>query len=455
MLPLVGGFSLFFSISNVFAEPASTPTQPTLQPVGLVKEVVYSNEDLSQALPPKVIILLDSSGSMGQLMDNKKSKMFYSKKLFTSYLQDQWREKALVGLLIYGGRRKNDCKDFYMPIKPGETTLPKIEATMKKLEPIGMTPIADSLDLAIQELKKYPGPKRIMIFTDGEETCGGDSCEVFKKAMEEKIIDLEMFVTGIGMEGNSKDLDKLKCLGETSGAPDSQSLAAALGGISNKINSKSAGKNLFVEAPDPRADVRVYIKDATDPTGKKFYRSFTSAWGVKVDPGEYYIEVDLKPVFEFGWVKIPPKKKTTLKVEGRGMLTVDFFGGYLDVEVLNRDKKVVQQFSSDEPKLLKAGRYDVKISGGQFWDRYDQDVVIAPGDDHHIKVDGVGVVQFDHPSMVGLHIYTASDKLLGKNITNFPLVLKSGNYRFFVNEKCDLKGIAIKGEKALQRLKCP
>lgn len=455
-LMIAGYFCL--SAQWVQAQPGSNAPKPivTPPPKTLIKEIVYSDENLAVALPPKVIILLDSSGSMGQLMDESKSKMFYSKKLFNAYLQDQWREKALVGMLVYGGKKKNDCKDIFMAVKPGETSLSKIDESVKALEPVGMTPIAASLDMAIQELRNYPGPKRIMIFTDGEETCGGDSCEVFKKAMEEKVVDLEMFVTGIGMEASSRDLDKLKCLGKGNiqGAPDSKSLAAALGNISNKIN-ESQGKNLFVEAPDPRAEVRVFKKDTKEKSALKFLRSFTSSWGVKVDPGEYYIEVLLEPPFIFNSVKIPPKKKVTLKVEGRGMVTVDFFENLLEVEVLNKDKKVIKQFLSDEPQILKAGRYDIKISGGQFWERYERDFQINPGGDHHIKVDSLGVVQFDHPSMVGVHIYSSSDKLIGKHVTNFPMVLKSGSYRFFINEECDLKSISVRGEKTLQKISCP
>ena len=113
---------------------AAQPPEPTISKSTYYQSIEYSNADLEKSLPPKVIILLDSSGSMGQLMDKQKSKMFYAKKLFGSYLADQWREKAEVGLLVYGSRRKHDCSDFFMAVPFSEKSLPKIDNAVKVLE---------------------------------------------------------------------------------------------------------------------------------------------------------------------------------------------------------------------------------------------------------------------------------------------------------------------------------
>jgi hypothetical protein len=413
---------------------------------------------LDLGLKPRVIILLDSSGSMGQVLDKKKSKMFYAKKLFGTYLADQWREKAEVGMVVYGSRRKKDCSDTYMPFSVGERNLSKIDAAVKKLSPLGMTPIADSLKLAIDQLKSYPGPKRIMIFTDGEETCGGDSCKILEDAIQNKVVDLEMFVTGIGMTDKSKDLDKLRCLGKVFGAPDSQSLSQALQDINTDIqgggsNAKNgiAGNNLYVEAPEVNAEVKLYSLT----NGQRTYlRSFKASYGVKVPPGDYSAEVMLDPVYTFQKFKIPPKKMVKLKVSGVGYVQVNFFNNLLDVEVLNRDKKVVKSFESDHFVPVKSGEYDIRVFGDPFYELNFKKYKIIPGKKHEIPVDDAGVVQVDFPSAVGIHVFDGNEKDMGSYLTNFPFVLKTGTYRFYVNKDCNLSGITVRKEKTINRLQC-
>ncbi len=421
----------------------------------LSTSIEYSDEVLDQGLKPKVVILLDSSGSMAQPLDKQKSKMFYAKNLFSSYLRDQWREKAEVGMIAYGSRRKHDCSDYYYAIPFGERNLTKIDALVRKLAPVGMTPIADSLDLAIKGLKNYPGPKRVMIFTDGNETCGGDSCKTLEKAIQEKVFDLEMFVTGIGMDGKSKDLDKLKCLGKTFGAKTPEQLSQSLNDINNMIGkgggSGHTGNNLYVSCPDPNADVRLFkIINGQ----KEYFRDFIASYGVKVPPGEYAAEVMLTPVFKFPKVIIPPKKKVTLKVEGKALLNVDFFENLLEVDVLDRNKKVVNNFLSDTPTIVKSGVYDVRITGNPYFVQYERNVKFIPGAKIEIKVTGAGVLQIDHPSVVGFHVFDGTDKDVGNYLTNFPFVLKTGTYRFFINDKCNIDGINVKFEKSLRRLSC-
>jgi hypothetical protein len=451
-------FSLAFAEAAV-AAPSPTPTPFKLEVPGLndlQTSVEYSDEKLDETLKPRVLILLDSSGSMGQLMDKQKSKMFYAKKLFNEYLRYQWREKAEVGMVVYGSRRKQDCSDTYLAIKVGEKNLSKIDSTVKKLSPLGMTPIAESLELAIEQLRNYPGPKRVMIYTDGEETCGGDSCKILEKAIQEKVVDLEMFVTGIGLDEKSKDLDKLRCLGKTFGAKTPQALSQSLDDINNMMGGTSksgsrTGNNLYVECPDPKATVKLYEMK----NGERVYvRDFTASYGVRVPPGDYSADVMLEPMYTFKSFKIPPKKKVTLRVAGSGLVMVNFFKGLLDVEILNRDKKVVQSFMSDEPAIVKSGTYDIRIAGEPFYERTERKFKVVPGGKHEINVEGIGVVQVNYPSNVGIHVFDGNDKELGNYLTNFPFILKTGAYRFFVNANCNIEGITVRNEKSIQVLQC-
>ena len=436
---------------------STAPGNPELPPATqLYASVEYADENLDQGLKPKVVILLDGSGSMGGILEAKKSKMHFAKQLFGTYMRDQWREKADVGMIVYGSRRKQDCSDYYFAIPFGEKNLSKIEASVKKMSPTGMTPIANSLELAINSLRNYPGPKRVMIFTDGEETCGGDSCKILEKAIQEKVFDLEMFVTGIGMKEKSKDLDKLRCLGKTFGATSNNELNQALNDINNMMgtggkNGDRSKNNLFVQTPSGNVPVKLYqLKD-----GKREYlRDFVSGYGVKIPPGDYAAEVMLDPVFKFERFTIPPKKVVTLKVQGVGAVQVNFFDGLLDVDVLDRNKKVVKNFPSDQIQQVKSGLYDIRISADPFFEQYERNVQIVPGGLQKIDITSAGVVQVDYPGAVGVHVFDGNEKELGKYITNYPFAIKTGTYRFYINDQCNIEGIQVKYEKSLKRLDC-
>lgn len=439
--------------SPMLPKPLATPAAVVDGKVQFEKTVEYADIDLNKGIKPKVVILLDSSGSMGQLLDKQKSKMWWSKRLFKAYMQDQWREKADVGMVIYGGRRKKDCGDVFMPFKPGERNLSKMEMAVEKLEPTGMTPIADSLEMAINELKTYPGPKRIMIFTDGEETCGGDSCKLLEEAIQNKIVDLEMFVTGIGMKEDSKDLDGLRCLGKTFGASDPKGLNQAMNDVQNSAQGGPKGigsNNLFVVAPKDNVMVRLYkIVNGVS----EYYRDFKGVNGVKVPPGEYMAEVLLDPIYKFEKFVIPPKKRVTLRVEGFGSFTVKFFDQFLDVQVLNKDKKAIHSGTSDVPIKVKAGIYDIRIVGEPFFEQIEPKYQINPGGNTEISIDGVGVLQMNYPSTVGLYVY-ANDQLVGNYLTNAPFLLKTGNYRIFVNENCNLPSVQVNNDHSIKILTC-
>jgi len=173
-----------------------------------------------------------------------------------------------------------------------------------------------------------------------------------------------------------------------------------------------------------------------------------------VPPGDYSADVMLEPVYHFDHFKIPPKKKVTLKVFGEGQVTVKFFEHILDVDVLNKHKKVVQSFESDTAATVKSGVYDIRITGNPFYEHFEKDIKVNPNGKTEIEITNAGILQIDHPKVVGFHVFDGADHDIGNYLTNFPFVLKTGTYRFFVNQKCNIDGIQVKFEKSLRRLSC-
>ena len=83
---------------------------------------------------------------------------------------------------------------------------------MQNLAPYGYTPIAESLRLAGDDLKPHVDKlPRILLISDGEETCGGDPKAVAKALCEQGIAPR---VDVVGFDLDAKSRDQLKAVAE-------------------------------------------------------------------------------------------------------------------------------------------------------------------------------------------------------------------------------------------------
>ncbi len=398
--------------------------------------------------PPKVELIVDSSGSMGQLLNGPRTKMYYSKKLLNRYLIDQWKQKSDLGLRVYGSKRRNDCQDNFLAIKHGAYNLGDVESFVKKTFPIGKTPLNQSIQDAIDGIKSHKGPKRIVIFTDGEETCGGDPCELSARIKRQTTLDIQLFVVAIGFAKGSSRYKQVACLGDTNVANNEEELFGALGDMSNKINTQN---NLIVKSPDPKSIVSLYRIENGE---RKLVRTFTAAWGVKVPPGKYEAIVDLNPPYRFKPFEIPPKKRVYLVVAGKGKVFVKFRDSLLNVELLDNNNRVMHKFKTDQPYRATMGKYNMRVYQAPFYENVFKNFLVAPEGDHSLEIGDAGVVRIDHPELLGYYVYNNSDALIGNFLTNFPLILKNQIYRLHLNEKCFFENVSIQGPRDITLLSC-
>jgi hypothetical protein len=103
---------------------------------------------------------------------------------------------------------------------------------------------------------------------------------------------------------------------------------------------------------------------------------------------------------------------------------------------------------------VKQGVYDVRIYADPFFEQVESKFEIIPGKNHEINITGIGVLQMNYPTTVGLYVYSSDDKLVGNYLTNAPFLLKTGNYRIFVNENCDIKNVRVENTHAIKVLTC-
>lgn len=417
---------------------------PTKIPANAAGEV--KAEDLPIAAIPLVEYVIDSSGSMGQLMGPKKTKIYVLKKLLARYLMSQWTEKTSSGLRVIGSRRKKDCKDNYLAIQPAQSKLGAIEGIVKSFEPIGMTPIGQALKDAYKDVQSYQGPKRVVLFTDGEETCGQDPCKIAAE-LSGKDVDLKFFVVAFGLQNQPDILNKLACIGDMSQADDEEKLEELFQDLDKKLN---PGKNLFVSSPQPNATVFLFRAESPN----EIYRKFHASGGIEVPPGKYLAIVNLKPKYKFAEFVIPPQKKVTLRVGGQGFFQANFVEKLMKIELLDTNRKVVKRFTSDVREPLPTGKWAIRLYRDPFFEKTLENYLIVPNAEYTYDIQEAGAVVVEDPKVRGIYVYDGRFALLGNHLTNVPVVLGKGVYEIRVDEKCVFKDVIMGSNSGLVKLDC-
>ena len=187
---------------------------------------------------PEVVFILDASGSMWGRAGGV-PKIDIAKKVMAKAVPGLPKE-VRVGLVAYGHRRKGDCKDVEILVKPGSQDRDGLLAKVKKLSPKGKTPLAASVMQTAEMLKSKENETTIILVSDGIETCHDDPCNSIKKLKESGI---KFILHVVGFDVDQKGKKQLECLaqagaGEYFTASDADSLLAAL----NKVKVEVAQK---------------------------------------------------------------------------------------------------------------------------------------------------------------------------------------------------------------------
>lgn len=87
-----------------------------------------------------------------------------------------------LGLVVYGpGPNDNGCENVSLRFRPVANAGKKIQSVIDRLFPAGRTPLTNSVSIAADALGADDHPGTIVLFTDGEETCGGDPCTLARE----------------------------------------------------------------------------------------------------------------------------------------------------------------------------------------------------------------------------------------------------------------------------------
>ncbi|MDG4548808.1 MAG: VWA domain-containing protein [Candidatus Contendobacter sp.] len=197
---------------------------------------------------PGVLFILDASGSMKAKIGSQE-KMTIAKEVMTNLLRDL-PDTIQVGLEVYGHRAKGDCGDIELIAPVGRIDKAALIQRIQSIDPKGMTPITQALQIAAERLKTAEVETTVVLVSDGEETCKGDPCAAVGSLLQQGI-KLKVHVVGFDVGDNEKQ--QLMCIaqagkGKYFAANNAEQLKSALTEVKQEVVKR-------VEMPPPPTPV--------------------------------------------------------------------------------------------------------------------------------------------------------------------------------------------------------
>lgn len=147
------------------------------------------------------------------------SRMTAAKQAFNEVL-DAVPEQVELGIRTLGADypgndRKVGCKDTRQLYPVGPLDRTEAKTAVATLAPTGWTPIGPALLGAADDLKGGDSTRRIVLISDGEDTCGPlDPCEVARDIAARGI---HLVIDTLGLVPNAKIREQLTCIAEATG----------------------------------------------------------------------------------------------------------------------------------------------------------------------------------------------------------------------------------------------
>lgn len=146
-------------------------------------------------------VILDASGSMLQQLEGSR-RIDIAKTTLKAVVRDSIGKHNHFGLRTFGLQAGECSHTLALPIAKHSAN--SIDAAIDSIAAVNQakTPIAASLEAAAIDLGSFNGEKLIVLLTDGEETCDGDS-EVILNSLRAKDIDIKMHIVGFALDDDA------------------------------------------------------------------------------------------------------------------------------------------------------------------------------------------------------------------------------------------------------------
>jgi Ca-activated chloride channel homolog len=268
--------------------------------------LLFTGKSQENQTSSPILFIYDASGSMWAQMEGKTRMQIAREVLSGSVYKLPVNQQ--IGLMAYGHRNKEDCRDVEFLVEPQNTNKEKIISALESVRPLGMTPLAWSATLAIEKIRNSKLKTTIILITDGIETCGGNICDVVAAAKKEGI-EFRLHIIGFGLK--EAETEQLECAalagdGFYYDATDAGSLEAVLNETFTETIDKPAGNvTVYTEKNGVAIDAIVKAYDQVakrNPISVRTYRDTASFF---LPPGTYNFEVTSLEGSDLKMITIP------------------------------------------------------------------------------------------------------------------------------------------------------
>ncbi|RSM58218.1 alpha-1-antitrypsin [Actinoplanes sp. ATCC 53533] len=176
-------------------------------------------EEPSTAEPPRVELVLDVSGSMRAADIDGATRMSVAKRAFAEVV-DALPETTQLGIRVLGAtypgdNKKVGCRDTQQIVEVGPVDRDRAKDAIATLRPTGFTPVGLALRSAAQDLGTGGSARRIVLITDGEDTCTPpDPCTVARELAAQGT---SLVVDTLGLAPDEKTREQLVCISTATG----------------------------------------------------------------------------------------------------------------------------------------------------------------------------------------------------------------------------------------------
>jgi len=350
--------------------------------------------------PNSILFIVDSSGSI-KAKAGSRTKMDSAKEVVGSLI-GTLPNGTNAGLMAYGHRQKNDCKDIELLIPVGPVQTDVFTQKVNSLQPIGETPISASIRQAADALKGVKGRKTVILISDGEETCHQDPCGVAAE-LKKADVDLQVHVVGFGID-NAAAKRQLTCIAEATGgvykdAGNAEELKSVLEGIAKAAETKGDFGRLITSGQTVDGRPLNYYIDVYQAGTQQIVDAHADTWvsarANDIPPGVYdlkYWNVGSVVIWKRN-VEIRTGEDTTVDLGqfGRVKASITDQKGVsvpmgADVFLASNPNDQVASFNTSTTLDLPPGIYNIKFWAVGVPSTSKTDVEIKPGQETAIEI---------------------------------------------------------------------
>jgi Ca-activated chloride channel family protein len=158
-----------------------------------------------------VVLVLNGAKSMSGALAGR-PKLEIAREAFAWYL-GALPDKQRVGLVAFGHRKANDCKDVEALVAPGALSPAAFSTAISQVAARGNAPLADAIRTAATLLPAGK-PGTLIVAADSADSCRGDPCAT---AAGLKSANPGIVIHVLGLGPKPTDLPTLACIAQTTG----------------------------------------------------------------------------------------------------------------------------------------------------------------------------------------------------------------------------------------------